>query len=45
MADLARYTNRDIDFWVSMFQRDGRLAKGKLKAADILYRLGETKIN
>ena len=26
-------------------ERDGRLAKGKLKAADILYRPGETKTN
>lgn len=31
----AQATNRDIDFWISMFQREGRLAKGKLKTADI----------
>ena len=56
-GDLARYwtgfglregaqaTDRDIDFWVAVLERDGRLAKGKLKAADILYRPGETKTN
>ncbi|TGS60057.1 ABC transporter substrate-binding protein, partial [Mesorhizobium sp. M3A.F.Ca.ET.201.01.1.1] len=44
-GDLARYwtgfglrekaavTNRDVDFWVSILERDGRLPKGKLKAA------------
>ncbi|MEI9431826.1 ABC transporter substrate-binding protein [Mesorhizobium sp. Cs1299R1N3] len=56
-GDLARYwtgfglregaqaTDRDIDFWISVLERDGRLAKGKLKAADILYRPGEIKTN
>lgn len=56
-GDLARYwtgfglrekaavTDRDIDFWVNILERDGRLPKGKLKATDILYRPGETKIN
>ncbi|MER9794484.1 ABC transporter substrate-binding protein [Mesorhizobium sp. M0213] len=41
----AKATDRDIDFWVSVLERDGRLPKGKLKAADILYRPGETKTN
>ncbi|MET2831299.1 ABC transporter substrate-binding protein [Mesorhizobium shangrilense] len=56
-GDLARYwtgfglrekavaTDHDVDFWVSILERDGRLPKRKLKAADILYRPGETKIN
>jgi len=37
--------DRDIDFWVNILERDGRLPKGKLKAADILYRPGDTKTN
>ncbi|MER8767162.1 ABC transporter substrate-binding protein [Mesorhizobium sp. M0092] len=41
----AKATDRDIDFWVSVLERDGRLPKGKLKATDILYRPGETKTN
>ncbi|MER8474727.1 ABC transporter substrate-binding protein [Mesorhizobium sp. M1163] len=41
----AKAADRDIDFWVSVLERDGRLPKGKLKATDILYRPGETKTN
>ncbi|MES0084127.1 ABC transporter substrate-binding protein [Mesorhizobium sp. M0026] len=41
----AKATDRDIDFWVSVLERDGRLPKGKLKATDILYRPRETKTN
>ncbi|MER9556828.1 ABC transporter substrate-binding protein [Mesorhizobium sp. M0323] len=41
----AKATDLDIDFWVSVLERDGRLPKGKLKATDILYRPGETKTN
>lgn len=56
-GDLARYwtgfglrekavvADRDIDFWVNILERDGRLPKGKLKAADILYRPRDTKTN
>ncbi|GLR45685.1 sulfonate ABC transporter substrate-binding protein [Mesorhizobium amorphae] len=45
LREKAQATDRDIDFWVSILERDGRLGKGKLKAADILYRSGETKTN
>jgi ABC-type nitrate/sulfonate/bicarbonate transport system substrate-binding protein len=45
LREGAQATDRDIDFWVAVLERDGRLAKGKLKAADILYRPGETKTN
>ncbi|PBC01323.1 ABC transporter substrate-binding protein [Mesorhizobium sp. WSM3860] len=45
LREKAAVTDRDVDFWVSILERDGRLPKGKLKAADILYRPGETKIN
>ncbi|RWM07421.1 MAG: ABC transporter substrate-binding protein [Mesorhizobium sp.] len=45
LREKAAVTVRDVDFWVSILERDGRLPKGKLKAADILYRPGETKIN
>jgi ABC-type nitrate/sulfonate/bicarbonate transport system substrate-binding protein len=45
LREGARAEDRDIDFWVSILERDGRLAKGKLKATDILYRPGETKTN
>ncbi|MGD9805598.1 MAG: ABC transporter substrate-binding protein [Hyphomicrobiaceae bacterium] len=48
-ADLAKYwagfgmregglaTDRDIDFWIKALEDEGRLPKGKYKAADILY--------
>ncbi|RWO95603.1 MAG: ABC transporter substrate-binding protein [Mesorhizobium sp.] len=45
LREGAKADDRDIDFWVSVLERDGRLPKGKLKAADILYRRGETKTN
>ncbi|RWB58851.1 ABC transporter substrate-binding protein [Mesorhizobium sp.] len=45
LREKAAVTNRDVDFWVSILERDGRLPKGKLKATDILYRPGETKTN
>ncbi|MDX8438782.1 ABC transporter substrate-binding protein [Mesorhizobium australafricanum] len=45
LREKAAVTDRDVDFWVSILERDGRLPKGKLKAADILYRRGETKTN
>lgn len=45
LREKAAVTNHDVDFWVSILERDGRLPKGKLKATDILYRPGETKTN
>jgi ABC-type nitrate/sulfonate/bicarbonate transport system substrate-binding protein len=45
LREGAKADDRDIDFWVSVLERDGRLPQGKLKAADILYRRGETKTN
>ncbi|MBZ9810087.1 MULTISPECIES: ABC transporter substrate-binding protein [unclassified Mesorhizobium] len=45
LREKAVATDRDIDFWVAVLERDGRLPKGKLKAADILYRPGESKTN
>ncbi|SFO06370.1 ABC-type nitrate/sulfonate/bicarbonate transport system, substrate-binding protein [Mesorhizobium sp. NFR06] len=45
LREKAAVTDRDVDFWVNILERDGRLPKGKLKAADILYRPGETKTN
>ncbi|MBZ9850667.1 ABC transporter substrate-binding protein [Mesorhizobium sp. CA14] len=45
LREKAAVTDRDVDFWVNILDRDGRLPKGKLKASDILYRLGETKTN
>ncbi|TIV49401.1 MAG: ABC transporter substrate-binding protein [Mesorhizobium sp.] len=45
LREKAAVTNRDVEFWVSILERDGRLPKGKLKATDILYRPGETKTN
>lgn len=30
--------DRDVDFWIEVLEREGRLPKGKLKAADVLYR-------
>lgn len=30
--------DRDVDFWIEVLEREGRLPKGKYKAADILYR-------
>ena len=42
LREKAAVTNRDVDFWVSILERDGRLPKGKIKGADILYRPGET---
>ncbi|MBZ9858966.1 ABC transporter substrate-binding protein [Mesorhizobium sp. CA12] len=45
LREKAAVTDRDVEFWVNILERDGRLPKGKLKASDILYRLGETKTN
>ncbi|TPJ59421.1 MULTISPECIES: ABC transporter substrate-binding protein [unclassified Mesorhizobium] len=45
LREKAVATDRDIDFWVAVLERDGRLPRGKLKAADILYRPGESKTN
>lgn len=45
LREKAAVTHRDVDFWVAILERNGRLPKGKLKAADILYRPGETKTN
>ena len=45
LRDKAAVADRDVDFWVNILERDGRLPKGKLKAADILYRPGEIKTN
>lgn len=44
LREKAAVTDRDVDFWVSILERDGRVPKGKIKAADILYR-PETKTN
>ena len=34
----AQATDRDLEFWIDVLERDGSLPKGKLKAADMLYR-------
>ncbi|MGX5851739.1 ABC transporter substrate-binding protein [Mesorhizobium sp. PL10] len=45
LREGAKATDHDVDFWLSILERDGSLPKGKLRAADILYRPGETKTN
>ena len=32
----ARATERDLDFWIGVLERDGSLPKGKYRAADLL---------
>lgn len=36
----AKATPNDIDFWIAALERDGKLPKGKFKAADLLYEPG-----
>lgn len=35
-------TERDLQFWIDVLERDGQLADGKLKAADILFAPAKT---
>ena len=36
----AKAVPNDIDFWIAALERDGKLPKGKFKAADLLYEPG-----
>lgn len=39
-------TDRDLSFWIGVLEREGKLEKGKFKAADLLYNpAAETKSN
>ena len=37
-----RATERDLQFWIEVLEREGRLEPGKLKAADILFAPAQT---
>ena len=42
----AQATERDLDFWIDVLEREGSLPKGKFKAADLLFQPnGDAKSN